>query len=189
MPGASPQRPKKRWPNAGTIDPKHPGARGYRISHFSDSFAISAPVEYGEAVFRILSWRSTNLLQAGFLVRGGVTVGQLYHRPKTIFGPALVEAVEIEKGACFPRYLCSETLIEHLDHTSYKNQVIFQDCYENWVVNTSCGSLDLYNDLVQIIEREIPRITKDKDMQKWLYMRKMLSKMYELRSAIDNLQR
>ena len=165
--------------------------KGIEFSHFSDYFAISAPVDHGEAVFKILSWRISNLLQSGFIVRGGVTVGHLYHSPKIIFGPALVKAVDIEKDAGFPRLLCSHGLIEHLDGTPYKNQAIFQDCYEDWVVNTWCGTLFLLGDLMKIIKEQILHMTKDKDIRKWQYMARMLPKMYELKSAlsISNAQR
>jgi hypothetical protein len=151
------------------------------FSNFSDNFAISAPVEHGEAVFRILSWAICNLLQKRFIVREGVTVGHLYHSPEIIFGPALVEAVDIEKDAKFSRFLCSHGLIEHLDGTPYKNKVIFQDCYEDWVVNTWCGTRALLGDLMKIIQKQILHMTKDKDIRKWQYMERMLSKMYELK--------
>lgn len=160
---------------------------GREFSHFSDNFAISALIDHGETVFKTLSWRITNLLQNGFLVRGGVTVGDLYHCPKIIFGPALVEAVKIEKEvACFPRFLCSEGLIEYLDGTLYKNQVVLQDCYEDWVVNTWCGLLPLSQsllvDLMRITQKNIS-VTNGDIRQKWLYMKRMLPRMYELTGA------
>ncbi|MGC8495265.1 MAG: hypothetical protein ACP5SH_26415 [Syntrophobacteraceae bacterium] len=157
--------------------------KSVEFSLFSDNFAIFAPVEHADGVFRILSWRITNLLQNGFIVRGGVTIGQLYHSFKIIFGPALVEAVDIEKDARFPRFLCSHGLLEYLEDKSYKDQVIFQDCYEDWVVNTfwyDRGS-HLYDLLINKIQQEILRMTKEKDIRKWQYMERMLPKMHELK--------
>ena len=163
--------------------------REYRdilFTFFSDSFAVSGPIEHCDGLFRILSWRTTNLLQEGFLVRGGVTVGKIYHSPEIIFGPALVEAVEIEKTACFPRFLCSDRLIEQLDHTSYKNEVVFKDCYQDWVVNTWCGGMALLIDIARNVEREISTIDNAKHGRKWLYVNEMLHKMHELKNAIDD---
>lgn len=43
------------------------------------------------------------LLQLGFLTRGGITIGPVHHRDNIIFGPALIEAVALEKEAHYPR--------------------------------------------------------------------------------------
>src|ERR1700730_11736860 len=66
------------------------------FSYFSDSFSVSVPVAHGQSIFNILSWANDLLLHKEFAVRGGVTIGGLYHEQGIIFGPALVEAVELE---------------------------------------------------------------------------------------------
>jgi hypothetical protein len=53
-------------------------------------------------------------LQYGFLTRGGIAVGQLHHRQNVVFGPALVEAVNLEREAIYPRLICSPGLLAHL---------------------------------------------------------------------------
>lgn len=186
------QKAKESLDNAGVLSLKDVEEHNRtEFSFFSDNFAISAPVEFGEAVFNILSWRTTNLLQSGFIVRGGVTIGQLYHDPEVIFGPALVEAVHIEKDAGFPRFLCSNRLFKHLDSTSYKNHVLCRDCYEDWIVNTWCGTQFLFEDLMKIIQQEILHMTdnkmmKEKDIRKWQYIEEMLPQMYELKKHTEN---
>lgn len=152
------------------------------FSHFSDSFALSAPVAYGKSLFDILSWANTQLLQKGFLVRGGVAIGSLCHSYKIIFGPALVEAVDIEKDAYYPRFLCSDELIKCLCEESYKNRFIFQDCHDDWVVNTACGNSQvLLHDMLAIIEERIQRSTASNHRRKWQYARTTLPRMFELK--------
>lgn len=36
-----------------------------------------------------------DLLARGFLVRSGLTIGDLHHRDGTVFGPAMIEAYNI----------------------------------------------------------------------------------------------
>lgn len=53
-------------------------------------------------------------LLAGFPMRGAVSVGPLMFTDKFLFGPALVDVVELEKAAVFPRILLSETVLKYV---------------------------------------------------------------------------
>ncbi len=152
------------------------------FSFFSDSFAVSAPVNSGQNVFRIMSWASNSLLHENkFLVRGGVTIGYLYHKQNIIFGPAMIEAVEIEEMACYPRLLCSEKLGRYLEQTNYKNTaVIKDDSDQNLVVNIAVGNkLIVKEEIMTIIEGELSKAVKFAHKSKWQYLQEMLPKMYE----------
>lgn len=160
---------------------------GIEFSFFSDNFAISAPITNTPShVFGILAVITDKLLHhkpQPFLVRGGVAFGDLFHRADAIFGPALVEAVKIEKMALYPRFLCSDGLIEYLNNTTYKNNVLFQDDFQELMINTACGSkYNLYN-LNKIIGNEIQKLKTEgnplKYLYKWQYMKVMLPKMFE----------
>jgi len=148
-----------------------------QFSFFSDNFAVSAPVNLVEMIFKMISFATHELLQVGLLIRGGVTVGGLYHNDAgVIFGPALVEAVDIEKKACYPRIVCGDSLIDFLDQTDYKNNVIIRDLDKKWVANIACGSFCAMTDLKKIIEEKLITQTKFKD--KWQYMKDMFPLMY-----------
>jgi len=151
------------------------------FSFFSDSFAISAPVDNGKVIFDILAWASDMLLRKKFLIRGGVTIGDLYHRQGLIFGPALVEVVEIEENdAIYPRFICSDKLIKYLDSAGFKDEVILEDFPESWVVNVANGSLIVCDELLTIIKNELSMSDKsERVMRKWRYIQEMLPKMYE----------
>lgn len=93
------------------------------VSAFSDNIVISiseklfeGAVSWRHAVIEILNiiQQLANLvIQKGFLLRGGITVGDLYHEKGIVFGPALVHAYHLEsKEAVFPRVLASQELVD-----------------------------------------------------------------------------
>lgn len=156
-------------------DPEH---SSIEFSFFSDNFAVSAPVNYGHKVLEIMSWAYQELIREDFLVRGGVTIGCIYHRDGVIFGPALSEAVNMEeKEACFPRLLCNEKLVEHFKKTEYGTKYFLFDNDQKWVVNIATGSCHAENDLMAIIQRNRNKWVKF--AKKWQYMEEILPRMYE----------
>lgn len=79
-----------------------------RVAQFSDNVVVSycegdfmGMITMIGDVFRL----QLNLLRHGFLIRGAVTVGDLYHDDQFCFGPALIEAAELEKLAMYPRVI------------------------------------------------------------------------------------
>jgi hypothetical protein len=81
---------------------------------FSDNYVLSMPVCFGLRILSSASALCIKLLQLGFLTRGGVTIGPVYHHDNVVFGPALIEAVALENEAHYPRLLCSDNLLAHL---------------------------------------------------------------------------
>src|SRR5438105_1445070 len=54
-------------------------------------------------------------LDIGMLVRGGVTIGKLYHSGGVVFGEALVDAYRLEsRVAIYPRIAVSSRIYSHL---------------------------------------------------------------------------
>lgn len=100
------------------------------VKTFSDNIFVAFPLRSStkmtdEAVvdtfLRELKHQIYELtLLAGFPVRGAVSVGSLMFTEKFLFGPALVDAVQLEKSAVFPRVLLSETVLRYISpkHTS-----------------------------------------------------------------------
>jgi hypothetical protein len=52
-----------------------------------------------------------SLIQRGISVRGAISSGKLFHNEAIVFGPALVEAVELEKLAMYPRVILSREIL------------------------------------------------------------------------------
>jgi hypothetical protein len=97
------------------------------ISTFSDHIVISFPLEpiYKDAEFdehigafiilnqfsSLLSRLAAAALRIGFLIRGGATIGNLYHASGVVFGEALVEAFQIEsRTSVYPRVVVSSRI-------------------------------------------------------------------------------
>jgi hypothetical protein len=87
-----------------------------QVTQFSDCILISSSSDHAGKRFLIgsLWFLTATFLKLGFPIRGAVTLGQLYHRGQSVFGPALVRAYDIErKSARFPRVLLDDRLAEH----------------------------------------------------------------------------
>lgn len=147
------------------------------FSFFSDSFAVSAPLAHTERVFEILAHANDELLRKEFLSRGGISLGDLFHCEGRIFGPALLEAIQMEHDAKYPRFLCSEALLTHLDESGLKHKLVLRDSYGALVANIACGSVLARNDHLRVIQKQ--RHLSESIAQKWRYMEEMLPIMYE----------
>lgn len=93
------------------------------ISVFSDNIVISLPVknelpnhvEFGTffAMARCIELIAAKALEKGFLIRGGIAQGNLYHQGGIIFGDALLEAIKLESSvAVYPRVLISAEVLK-----------------------------------------------------------------------------
>jgi len=84
-----------------------------KATQFSDCLVFSVPIENEIACFTIFEavakLMTTLHIKHKLLLRGGVAMGQLCHQEAgPLFGPALVEAYEIEsQNAIYPRVLLS----------------------------------------------------------------------------------
>jgi hypothetical protein len=87
-----------------------------QLTQFSDSLVVSYRIDEASAVFWLLnsiSFIITNLAVRGFLVRGGVAVGQLYHTDKMILGPGMNRAYELESQyATYPRVIIDQSVFD-----------------------------------------------------------------------------
>ncbi len=85
---------------------------------FSDNVLVWHVIHSDDAMFELAgimaqaSWAQLELGAAGYFIRGGITLGQLYWDEHIVSGEPLFEAVEMEKAARFPRLLLSPALIE-----------------------------------------------------------------------------
>lgn len=82
------------------------------IQCFSDSVVIC-----GEALWVLdqVAALSQSLIRLGVIVRGGITFGKIYCGYRTVFGPALNRAVQIEKViSVVPRVLIDLPVLERL---------------------------------------------------------------------------
>lgn len=86
-----------------------------QVTQFSDSLVISYKVSETSGVFwmaNAIALTIIELVGQGYLLRGAVTIGKLYHTPRHLVGPAMVRAYEMEsKVACVPRVIFDPKII------------------------------------------------------------------------------
>lgn len=86
-----------------------------QVTQFSDSLVISYKVSETSGVFWMANAIALTLIQLvehGYLLRGAVTIGKLYHTQRHLVGPAMVSAYEMEsKVACVPRVIFDPKII------------------------------------------------------------------------------
>lgn len=98
---------------------EHGGDSGWpgdpQMTQFSDSIVISTSADLHGKFQLIMSLQQacTAMLMNGFLIRGGVTVGQMLHRGGLAYGPALTHAYDLESEvATHPRIILQNELSE-----------------------------------------------------------------------------
>lgn len=105
---------------------------GVEIMFFSDSFVISIPtITYDGPLYSLLMhlvWQALDILDNNFLVRGGVTIGLLYHNGNICFGPAMNRAYYLEsKEAFYPRIIIDEFVLKRMDSLKSSNNTIGEE--------------------------------------------------------------
>lgn len=87
-----------------------------KATQFSDSVVLSYKVEEELSFFKILNEMAfcvIDLANMGYLVRGGITYGELYHTDQRVVGPGMIKAYELEsKFAQVPRVIIDEKILE-----------------------------------------------------------------------------
>jgi hypothetical protein len=92
-------------------------APNIRFSTFSDNIVISQPVSETTIVHLLGTLAAFQLVSVadGFLLRGGLTIGDIHHDSTTVFGPALNRAYELESQiADVPRIVVDEAALNEL---------------------------------------------------------------------------
>ena len=88
----------------------------YEIKTFTDNIIITFPVTeesiktFHLVIKHILDYQKM-LIGRNYFIRGGITKGWLYIDKNTIWGPALIESVELEKKTIYPFISISDKIL------------------------------------------------------------------------------
>jgi hypothetical protein len=85
----------------------------HKATQFSDNIVISTDHNEAGLLYLVdhIEHIVFNLLKLGFFCRGGISSGPLYHNKNIVFGPAMVEAYDLERyKAVHPRVILSENV-------------------------------------------------------------------------------
>ena len=87
-------------------------------TYCSDSIIISTPVSNVDAMWlcQAAAQIQNGICAHGFLLRGAITTGEIYHSGNTIFGPAITKAVSIEASGIPPIIAISQETIKIFQH-------------------------------------------------------------------------
>jgi hypothetical protein len=108
------------------------------------------------------------LLQYGILLRGGMVLGKIAINSTSIFGPALIEAYDLEsKSAQYPRIVVSPNIFQSVD----ENPLLRHDDHDSETEKSSlkkilCQGDDglWFIDYLRAIESELDKLSMYKDV-------------------------
>lgn len=183
---------------------------GSEVTIFSDSIVISKSMDwkYGDVFHTVLDMLhlQMDLLSKGILLRGGITVGNLYHRDNIVFGPAMIEAYKMESEcAKYPRIIVDENIYERAKKNcpeqnteemeiEYIDELLYKDVddgrlFINYIGNVS--EFDCADDhsiyLSQVRELIIDGLKKSegKVLDKYEWMKKYFNSLITPNSGMD----
>ena len=85
------------------------------ITQFSDSIVMSYRVSEPSGVYDMLysmALSFMSIIDCGFLLRGAITMGDLYHTERHLVGPAMVKAYDMESNcAKYPRIIIDPSVV------------------------------------------------------------------------------
>ena len=165
-------------------DTRRPSLK-HRYGVFSDCFVFSVPIGSGTngMLFEVAKI-ARKLLSEGFLCRGAVIQGSVFHQDNLIFGPDMVRAVNLEKKTCYPRILCDFKVVESAQERGNApiirdpNGVDVIDIFSPCLVTSplNADKLENYFNLSAIIKKIQDNLTTLKNepiLDKWKYARDM----------------
>ncbi|MDB5527674.1 MAG: hypothetical protein JWR51_777 [Devosia sp.] len=93
-----------------------------QATQFSDCIVLSALASSEQSTGLLTTFLDQLCLVAclsGFLLRGGITRGPIYHREGMVYGPAMITAYKIERDiAVYPRIVLDEAVEAEFQHGS-----------------------------------------------------------------------
>ena len=104
-----------------------------KVKLFSDCLCAAIPtkINYNDWYYNFLFFNlyiatyQILLMEKGFFSRGGISMGSFFSNENMIFSGALVDAVELEKNAVYPRVLLSKGLLEKISkHPEANNNIL-----------------------------------------------------------------
>jgi hypothetical protein len=183
------------------------------ISTFSDHIVISYPLQqifaetgsYEQVGALVVMSQFTDLLtriaaaalRIGFLVRGGATIGKLYHAGGVVFGEALIDAFQIESRiSIYPRVVLSRQITSRqmwiqkeigiakdhdgLYHFDYFKELLFRAAPPGDSPNVKLW----FDDVVAVVSRKLTELEssgKMKEFAKWAWFAR------QFRSGLETL--
>ncbi len=187
-----------------TVDSTVPKHLIPRHNYISDSIILSAPISCNDVKsyngLVILAMRIIQLthhfLNEGYLLRGGLTIGQVWHSDTNIVGPAYQEAYSLEKNGDDPCVVLSPGAADMWNQrkrevsrmcirkphqkrsicTKKEVPIIVNGLHDFYIPqNTQHGAIDRrYLEYSQIVNKNIAAALPESAKKKWLWFKQYL---------------
>jgi hypothetical protein len=169
---------------------------GLKVIHVSDNFVLSAPLgnnpDFGYSGFVAVSMKAIQLahqlLKMGFLIRGGIAVGNAYRTESNIFGTAHQSAFATEaECANMPRIIFHESAVKHFERSRHfglelrgwsifaqeGSTLMLDTLNAHWSYLSDDPSVDFterFGSYKTVIERNLSKLQPGRDREKWEWM-------------------
>jgi len=181
----------------GRVDAKVPKKLIPKHISISDSIILSAPLNSDEMSsycgLSILIMRAIQLthifLAKGYLIRGGISIGPVWHTDSNIVGPAYQDAYLIETKTCSPRIELSSKAKEYWFQRmspsnsmclSYRERFMINGLHDYYIQGDTNGSArKAFENYKKIIEKNIGAKITDSAHYKWWWFGEFLNSEIE----------
>lgn len=133
-----------------------------QATQFSDSVIISfrsnTPQDLTRMVSAVCSYQMT-MIMSGFPIRGGITLGKMYHRGSVSFGPAFNRAVCLEDLARYPRVIVDRFLnprVKEAASTFPRHWNFVLEDEDGWMIPDYLGAIAIS----PAAERQVRQVTE-----------------------------
>jgi hypothetical protein len=172
--------------------PRKDWTTDFRVQSISDAVAISTVANLSGLthLFKAIETLAIDLLKEGYLIRGALVKGKLYHDDQMVFGDALVRAYDLESTiARYPRVMVTRDIIEEINQSTrgfFREQ---RQQYEIYLEQADDGPH--YVHVLRNVASEISRIQnlnlppeKQHSLEEYENMRDTIQK--RLAESVDN---
>lgn len=160
---------------------------------FSDNVVIASKLKMNTSLqiqytiinfFYIVALFQLIAFNKGYLLRGGITVGDFYIDRTMIWGQALVEAYHLEcEKAKFPRIILDDKVFEIVDSLLFKKEVKNKICMINDAGIKSLDYLRMFYD--NDMKQELPKWRKNQITQIKKYKNKTDTNSLKILEKLD----
>lgn len=172
------------------------GLSNIRITMFSDCVVMSSPQKDAYALINFIGQFCRTIMKNGFLFRGGITVGDLVHSNRMVYGGALHEVVKFDREGAMPGIVCTQSflnLISSVDNPRKVNATL-KDPNKRTVLNVLAfpeipdddkkveAMVLVINEITQVIggfETGLQGVREMRAAKKWRFMLNAFTPMVE----------
>ena len=146
-----------------------------KVKIFSDNILLCLKTENKQIeIIRLLTFLSliadiqrSFITEYGLFLRGGVTIGEMSFNDDFVFGQGVIDGVEMEARAIYPRIILSRLIVDFLFQRHYISDYELQRCAD--VANKTQFRKQISLDEQAFLNANAPKISNELFSSKWKY--------------------